>query len=91
MLLAVRVSPRGGRDGVEGWGQDPAGRPFLKVRVAAAPVDGGANAAVEAVLAKALGVPKSAVRVARGQSSRLKSVEISGREMADIFAAFGAP
>ncbi len=87
----MRVSPRGGRDAVESWGADAAGRPFLKIRVAAAPVDGGANAAVEAVIAQALGLPRSAVRVARGHGARLKQVEIDNREMADLMAVFGAP
>ncbi len=85
----MRVSPRGGRDAVEGWGVDPAHRPFLKLRVAAAPVDGGANAAVEALLAKALGLPRSAVSVVRGHAARLKQVEIEGRSMQDIIAKLG--
>ena len=44
--LAVRLTPRGGRDGVDGWASDPAGRPYLKVRVSAPPVEGKANAAL---------------------------------------------
>lgn len=91
MRLTVRVMPRGGRDAVEGWGADEAGRPFLKVRVAAAPVDGGANAAVEALVAKALRLPKAAVLVARGQTARLKQLEIDGATPADIAFAFGEP
>lgn len=91
MKLAVRLSPRGGRDAVEGWALDEAGRPFLKVRVAAPPVEGAANAALEALLAKALGLPRSAVTVARGQTARLKQVEIEGRERADLIALWGPP
>ena len=87
--LAVRVSPRGGRDAVEGWGRDEAGRPYLKIRVSASPVDGEANAAVEALLAKALGLPKSAVRIARGQAAKLKQVEIEGVDPEGITAVFG--
>ena len=87
MLLAVRVTPRGGRDAVEGWGQDSAGRAFLKVRVRAAPADGEANAAVEGLLAKALGAPRSAVRVVRGHTARLKGVEIDGMDLAALTAA----
>lgn len=85
----MRVSPRGGRDAIEGWASDEAGRPWLKVRVAAAPVDGGANAAVTALVAEALGLPRSAVRVARGQAARRKQLEIDGRVEADLIAAFG--
>jgi uncharacterized protein len=50
----------------------------LKVRVAAPPQDGRANAALEALLATALGVPKSAVRVASGHSSARKRVDVDG-------------
>lgn len=89
MRLAVRLSPRGGRDAIEGWALDEAGRPFLKVRVAAPPVEGAANAALEALLAKALGLPRSAVAVARGQTARIKQVEIAGRTLADLVAAWG--
>jgi uncharacterized protein YggU (UPF0235/DUF167 family) len=88
--LAVRLSPRGGRDAIDGWALDEAGRPLLKVRVAAPPVDGAANAALEALLAKALGLPRSAVVVARGQTARIKQVEIAGRELADLVASWGA-
>lgn len=91
MRLAVRLTPRGGRDAVEGWASGPDGRPYLKARVAAPPVEGEANAALTALLAKALGAPKSAVRIAAGQSGRLKSVEIEGIEAADLAAAFGPP
>ena len=90
MLLPVRVMPRGGRDAVEGWGLDPGGRPYLKLRVRAAPADGEANAAVEVLLAKALGLPRSAVSVVRGQTARLKTVEIAGLDMAAVTAVFGA-
>ena len=89
--LAVRLSPRGGRDAIDGWALDEAGRPFLKVRVSAPPVEGAANAALEALLAKALGLPRSAVSVARGQTARIKQIEISGRDMADFAALWGAP
>jgi uncharacterized protein YggU (UPF0235/DUF167 family) len=91
MRLSVRLSPRGGRDAVDGWALDEAGRPFLKVRVAAPAIEGAANAALEALLAKSLGLPRSAVAVARGQTARIKQVEIEGREMADIAAIWGAP
>lgn len=76
--LAVRLTPRGGADRIDGWETDAAGREHLRVRVRAAPVDGEANAALEAVLARALDLPRSAVRVARGASARLKQVAIEG-------------
>jgi uncharacterized protein YggU (UPF0235/DUF167 family) len=89
--LAVRVTPRGGRDAVEGWARDAAGRPVLKLRVAAAAADGAANAAVVALLAKALGAPRSKVTIVRGQTARLKQIEVDGLDAAALAAAFGSP
>jgi uncharacterized protein YggU (UPF0235/DUF167 family) len=89
--LMVKVSPRAGRDAIDGWVRDNAGRLVLQVRVAAQPVDGEANEAVEALLAKALRRPKSAVTVASGQSARLKRLELDGVTVADLTAAFGLP
>jgi uncharacterized protein YggU (UPF0235/DUF167 family) len=89
MRLAVRVTPRGGRDAVEGWTRDEAGRPVLKVRVGAAPTDGSANAAVIALLAKALRRPKSSLRLVSGETARLKLIEAEGLEPAALEAAFG--
>lgn len=91
MRLTVRLSPRGGRDAVEGWALDETGRPVLRIRVSAPPVDGAANAALESLLAKALGLPRSAVGVARGQTARVKQVEIAGRDMADLARLWGPP
>lgn len=88
--LTVRVTPKGGRDAVDGWTQDEAGRPVLKVRVSAAPSDGAANAAVVALLARALRVPKSAVRIAAGETARVKRLEIEGVGPDDLARAFGA-
>jgi uncharacterized protein YggU (UPF0235/DUF167 family) len=91
LRLTVRVTPRGGRDAVEGWTRDEAGRPVLKVRVAAAAVEGGANAAVLGLLAKALGRPKSALSIVRGETARLKQIEVSGLDEAELAARLGAP
>ena len=91
LRLAVRVTPKGGRDAVDGWSADEAGRPYLKVRITAAPSDGAANAALTAFLAKALRRPKSAVRIVTGETSRMKILEIDGLEPAALAAAFGSP
>lgn len=88
--LPVRVTPKGGRDGADGWALDPAGRPYLKVRVSAPPSEGAANAAVLAFLAKSLKRPKSALRIAAGETARLKIIEIDGIAEAEVAAAFGA-
>jgi uncharacterized protein YggU (UPF0235/DUF167 family) len=91
MQLALRVTPRGGRDAVEGWMRDAAGRPLLKVRVAAAAAEGAANDAVIAVLAKALGRPKSALSLVSGQSARLKRIAVEGLTEDDLAQALGTP
>lgn len=82
--LVVRLTPRGGRDAVEGWVSDAAGRPVLKARVAAAPVDGAANAALIALVAGALKAPKSHVRLVLGASAKLKQLEIEGLDEAEL-------
>ena len=89
MRLAVRLTPRGGRDAIDGWASGADGRSYLKVRVSAPPVEGEANAALTVLLAKALGVSKSSVRIATGQSGRLKSVELDGVTEARLAEVFG--
>ena len=73
VLIPVRVTPRAGRDAIEGVID---GR--LRVRVAASPVDGAATAAVERLIAEALAAPPSSVRTIRGAASRLKIVAVTG-------------
>jgi uncharacterized protein YggU (UPF0235/DUF167 family) len=86
----VRVTPRGGRDAVEGWTADADGRPLLKLRVSAAATDGAANAAVIALVARSLGVPRSAVRIASGETARVKRLEIAGVDEKTVVAALGS-
>lgn len=88
--LTVRVTPKGGRDAVDGWALDEAGRPILRVRVSAAASDGAANAAVVALIAKALKRPRSTVRIAAGETARVKRLEIDGAGAEDVLSAFGA-
>ena len=76
----MRLTPRAEADRLDGWSRDEAGRPVLNVRVRAAPVEGEANAALEALLARVLFRPPSAVRVVKGGSGQLKQVEIDGVE-----------
>jgi uncharacterized protein YggU (UPF0235/DUF167 family) len=91
LRLAVRVTPRGGRDAVEGWARDEAGRPVLRLRVSAAAADGAANAAVLVLLAKALGRPKSSLSLVRGDTARVKQIEIAGMEPDELHRILGAP
>jgi len=72
-LLDVRVIPRAGRSGMAGV-RDGA----LLVKLAAAPVDGAANAELIAVLAEALGLPKRSIEIVNGERSRSKRVRVAG-------------
>lgn len=78
MQFTLRVTPRGGRDAVEGWVRDAEGGMLLKARVAAAPEDGKANVALTALLAKTLAVPKNSVTIRSGAAARIKRVQICG-------------
>ena len=91
MRLAVRVTPKGGRDAIEGWSRDAAGRPLLNLRVSAAPADGAANAAVIALVARALGRPRTSLTLVAGAGGRLKRIEIGEVGPDELAAAFGAP
>ena len=83
-LLDVRVVPRAGRSGVAGL-RDGA----LLVRLAAAPVDGAANAELIDVLARALDVPKRSIEIVAGDRSRSKRVRVDGMPAPAVLAALG--
>ena len=76
--IAIRLTPGAATDRIDGRDVDAEGRPVLKVRVRARPVEGEANEALIKLLAKALGVAKSAVVLQRGGQSRTKTVEVGG-------------
>jgi len=71
--LRVRVQPRAARDLIVGWREG-----VLRVSVTAPPVDGEANQAVGALLARALGVRPSAIAVVAGARGRDKLVRVEG-------------
>jgi uncharacterized protein YggU (UPF0235/DUF167 family) len=74
VTFEVRLTPRGGRDRVDAVDAD--GR--LRVHVAAAPVDGAANRALVALVARSLDVPPSAVVIAGGRASHVKRLRVDG-------------
>jgi uncharacterized protein YggU (UPF0235/DUF167 family) len=78
LRVSVRLTPKGGRDAVEGLAALSDGSEVMKARVRAAPEDGAANAALAALLAKTLGVGKSAVTLRSGHSARVKVLDIAG-------------
>lgn len=73
ITFLVRVVTRASRSEIVGE-HDGA----LRVRIAAPPVDGAANDELVKVLAKAFAVPRSAITIATGQTSKLKTVKIQG-------------
>jgi uncharacterized protein YggU (UPF0235/DUF167 family) len=78
LSLALRVTPRGGRDAFDGLETLANGRTVLKMRVRAIAEGGEANRAVIELLAKTLGVPKGKMRVLSGATSRLKQISVDG-------------
>ena len=73
VLLSFRLTPRASRDAIGGHKAD-----VIQARVRAVPEDGRANMALVELVAEELGVPKSTVSVASGQTSRLKTLLVSG-------------
>jgi uncharacterized protein (TIGR00251 family) len=82
--LAVRLTPRGGREAIDGWTTDAEGRTLLKVRVSSPPIDGEANAALIKLIAKTLGLPRSAVTIDSGDTARVKRLRIEGLDEAEL-------
>ena len=76
--IALRVTPRGGRDDIDGIETLANGRTVVKVRVRAIAEGGEANKAVTELLARALRVPKASVKILSGATSRLKQVAVDG-------------
>ncbi len=74
--IDVLIQPRSSKDEIVDMHE---GR--LKIKISAPPVHGKANERLTEVLAKALGVPKSSVEIARGASSKLKTLKIYGIDM----------
>ena len=83
VTIAVRVQPRASRDAIAGT-HDGA----LKVALTAPPVDGEANAALIAFLAKFLGVPKRDVEITQGSTGRQKVVAVRGLTLAAVRERF---
>jgi len=78
VALTVRLTPKGGRDAIDGPDTLADGRAVLKVRVRAAPTNGEANDALCRLIAKALSVPPRAVSLTAGATSRIKRLTIAG-------------
>lgn len=78
LILHVRLTPKGGRDAIDGIETLSDGKLILKVRVRAVPEDGKANDALITLIAKTFGVSASHVTLEAGATSRIKTLKIAG-------------
>jgi uncharacterized protein YggU (UPF0235/DUF167 family) len=76
--LVVRLTPKGGRDTIDGIETLSDGRAVLKARVRAAPTEGEANEALCRLIAKSVGVPPRDVALVAGATARIKRLTIAG-------------
>ena len=78
LAVVVRLTPRGGRDAIEGIERRADGQCVLKTRVRAAASEGEANSALLTLLARAAGVPPRDVTLVAGATARVKRLTIAG-------------
>jgi len=78
LLLTVRLTPKGGRDALDGIAQLADGRAVLKARVRAAASEGEANDALVRLIARTLAVPPTSVSLIAGETARIKRIKIAG-------------
>lgn len=84
--IRVRLTPRGGRDSIDGWQNGE-----LRVRVSAPAIDGRANEALVRLLARALDVAPKRIAILRGEKSRSKELAIEGLGRAEAERRLGRP
>jgi len=78
VAIAIRLTPKAAQDSLDGVGSLADGSQAAMARVRALPVKGAANAALVALLAKALKIPKGSIAIVSGAGGRLKRVRIAG-------------
>lgn len=78
MKIALKVTPGAKKEEILGWEENYPGipGPVLRLKVSAPPVEGKANKAIEAFLARTLGLPKGQVRIVAGSTGHIKRVEL---------------
>lgn len=88
LVVRIRLTPRGGRGRVDGIVRGDGDAAYLAVRVAAPPVDGAANEALIALLAKRWGLARSRLAIDAGERARLKTLTVrgTGDELAQALA-----
>jgi len=78
VIVDVRLTPRGGRDAIEGVERRADGRVVLKARVRATPFEGQANTALCRLLADVLDTAPRQVTLVAGSTARVKRIRIAG-------------
>ena len=86
VMLSVRLTPKGGRDGIDGIEALADGRVVLKVRVRAVPAEGEANEALCRLIAKSVVVTLRDVALVAGATARIKRLTIAGDTVALVAA-----
>ena len=84
--ITVRLTPRGGRDAIDGWRDDT-----LLARVSTVPADGAANASLLKLIANELRVAPSTITLVSGAQSRVKTIEVADMPLDEIRRRLGAP
>jgi uncharacterized protein len=84
VVVSCRLTPKGGRDAIDGVAELADGSSVLAARVRCAAQGGEANRALCALLAERLGAPTSSARMVAGSKSRLKQIAVSGDPVALI-------
>ena len=78
LVVTIRLTPKGGRDAIDGIAQLADGRGIVKVRVRAAPSEGAANAALIRLMAETFDTARRNVSLTAGAAARIKQVKIAG-------------
>jgi uncharacterized protein (TIGR00251 family) len=86
LLVTVRLTPKGGRDAIDGIEQLADGRMVLKARVRAAPSEGEANTALVGLLARAIRIAPGRIGLVSGAAARIKRIKIEGEPAALVVA-----
>jgi uncharacterized protein len=86
LIVTVRLTPKAGRDSIDGIAHLSDGRTVMKARVTAAPSDGAANDALTRLLAQSLRIAPSNITLRSGAASRVKRMLIKG-DVAAVAAA----
>jgi len=79
LIFKVRVVPRASRSEIVGEHNG-----VLRVRIAAPPVDGAANEELVRLLSQLFGLPRGAIEISAGHSSKLKTVKVTGGSCSDL-------